>query len=115
MIKIKHNSIYTTAYLHLNGYAPKIRRGAKVKQGQTIGYVGTTGLSTGPHLHFSFFKRGQYVDPLRIKFPSADPVSKDEIPAFQLLAAQFLEQLPDWQLAQNTPDKSKASFLDDSL
>ncbi|SMF55554.1 peptidoglycan DD-metalloendopeptidase family protein [Pseudobacteriovorax antillogorgiicola] len=104
MIKIRHNSIYTTAYLHLNGYAKGLRRGATVKQGQTIGYVGTTGLSTGPHLHFSFFKRGQYVDPLRIKFPSADPVPEENLPAFQLLASEFMNYLPDWKIAQVEPE-----------
>ena len=99
MIKSKHNSIYTTAYLHLNGYAKKIRRGAKVKQGQTIGYVGSTGLATGPHLHFSFFKRGHYVDPLRIKFPSAKPIKFDEQAKFQVLAEEFMGHLPEWKIA----------------
>ena len=113
MIKIRHNSIYTTAYLHLNGYAKKIRRGAKVKQGQTIGYVGTTGLSTGPHLHFSFFKRGRYVDPLRIKFPSAKPISKAKITQFKLVSSEFIKELPDWKLAENKPEINDSFYNGD--
>jgi len=63
-IKIYHNATYTTAYAHLNGYARWIRRGSRVKQGQVIGYIGTTGRSTGPHLHFELRKKGKQVNPL---------------------------------------------------
>ena len=74
MIKVRHNSNYTTAYLHLSRYAKGITAGAKVEQGQIIGYVGSTGLSTGPHLDFRFYKNGVPVDPLKVDPPSSDPI-----------------------------------------
>lgn len=74
MVKIKHNSVYTTAYLHLSRYAKGIKQGAFVKQGDVIGYVGSTGLSTGPHLDFRFYKNGQPVDPLKVEAPPVEPV-----------------------------------------
>lgn len=95
-IWIRHNSIYKTAYKHLNGYAPGVRRGSKVRQGQIIGYVGSTGLSTGPHLHFEFFEGGRYVDPLGRKFPSADPVPTRLSSHFESAASESLAQLPPW-------------------
>lgn len=73
-VKIRHNATYTTAYLHLNGYAKDIQVGKHVKQGQVIGYVGSTGHSTGPHLDFRVWKNGTPVDPLKMQSPPADPV-----------------------------------------
>ena len=79
-IKIRHNSVYTTMYLHLSKYAKGIKRGAGVKQGQVIGYVGSTGLSTGPHLDYRFFINGSPVDPLKVELPPSHPI-KDELKA----------------------------------
>ena len=73
-IKIKHNSTYTTAYLHLSGYAKGLAVGQRVKQGQVIGYVGSTGSSTGPHLDFRVWKNGTPVDPLKLESPPATPI-----------------------------------------
>ena len=73
MVKIKHNSTYTTAYLHLSKYG-KINVGSHVSQGQVIGYVGSTGASTGPHLDFRVWKNGKPIDPLKMESPPADPV-----------------------------------------
>ena len=73
-IKIKHNSTYTTAYLHLSGYAKGLAVGQRVKQGQVIGYVGSTGSSTGPHLDFRVWKNGAPVDPLKLESPPAIPI-----------------------------------------
>ena len=78
-LKIKHNSTYTTTYMHLKGFAKGIAQGCKVKQGQTIGYVGSTGASTGPHLDFRLQKNGTYIDPLKFKSPSATPVKKENM------------------------------------
>jgi murein DD-endopeptidase MepM/ murein hydrolase activator NlpD len=82
MVKIRHNSVYSTAYLHLSKYASGIRKGVFVKQGDIIGYVGSTGLSTGPHLDFRFFKNGFSVDPLKVEAPSVEPVKKENLEAF---------------------------------
>jgi len=79
MVKIKHNSNYETAYLHLWKYGSGIKSGVRVKQGQVIGYVGSTGLATGPHLDFRFYKNGQAVDPLKIDPPSANPIKEEEM------------------------------------
>ena len=77
MVKIKHNATYRTAYLHLSGYGPGIKAGVRVSQGQVIGYVGSSGLSTGPHLDFRFYKNGAAVDPLKVDSPPALPVKKE--------------------------------------
>lgn len=82
-LKIKHNSTYTTTYMHLKGFAKGISKGSKVKQGQTIGYVGMTGTATGPHLDFRLQKNGTYIDPLKFKSPSAEPVKSENMEAFR--------------------------------
>lgn len=85
MIKIKHNSVYSSAYLHLSGYAKGIKSGAKVRQGQIIGYVGSTGRSTGPHLDFRFWKNGSLVNYLNLKFPSSKSIADTSIHHFVIL------------------------------
>jgi len=76
-LKIKHNSVYTTMYLHLSKYAKGVRKGVSVTQGQVIGYVGSTGLSTGPHLDYRFFVNGKPVDPLKVEVPPSHPVKTE--------------------------------------
>lgn len=82
-LKIKHNSTYTTTYMHLNGFARGIQKGSKVKQGDLIGYVGSTGLSTGPHLDFRLNKNGKYINPLTFESPSSEPVKEENKAAFE--------------------------------
>lgn len=101
VIKIRHNSTYATAYKHLSGYAKGIRSGRHVQQGQVIGYVGSTGMSTGPHLHFEFYQAGRYIDPLGKKFPSAEPVPAEHLALFQNNAQELLKTLPNSQTAIN--------------
>ncbi|HPI39984.1 MAG TPA: peptidoglycan DD-metalloendopeptidase family protein [Pseudobdellovibrionaceae bacterium] len=96
VITIRHNSIYTTSYKHLSRFAKGLRKGTTVSQGQTIGYVGSTGLATGAHLHFEFFVNGRYVDPLGQKFPAADPVPKNYLTEFSVVKKNFLAFLPSW-------------------
>lgn len=84
-VKIRHNSVYTTAYLHLSKYGKGIQVGSRVFQGDVIGYVGSTGNSTGPHLDFRVWKNGQPVDPLHMEAPAADPVPSDLMPVFSAL------------------------------
>ena len=88
-VKIRHNSIYTTAYLHLRGFASGIRAGVRVHQGQTIGYVGSTGTSTGPHLDFRVWKNGSPIDPLKLESPSAEPIKKENLPALDSLFRMY--------------------------
>jgi murein DD-endopeptidase MepM/ murein hydrolase activator NlpD len=81
-IKIKHNSIYSTGYMHLSGYGKGIKPGKQVRQGEIIGYVGSTGLSTGSHLDFRVWKNGQNIDPLKLEAPPSDPIRKDKLDFF---------------------------------
>ncbi|MBS0009930.1 MAG: peptidoglycan DD-metalloendopeptidase family protein [Bacteroidales bacterium] len=91
IIKIRHNSVYTTAYLHLNSFARGISIGSYVKQGDVIGYVGSTGLSTGPHLDFRFYKNGQPVDPLRVEAPPVEPVSDENREKFEKVSKVMVQ------------------------
>jgi murein DD-endopeptidase MepM/ murein hydrolase activator NlpD len=75
IVRIVHNSVYSTAYLHLSRFGAGISPGAYVKQGDIIGYVGSSGLSTGPHLDFRFYRNGSPVDPLSVEAPPVEPVS----------------------------------------
>jgi len=75
-LKVKHNSAYTTSYMHLSKYGEGISSGVRVRQGQIIGYVGATGLASGPHLDFRVFLNGTPVNPLTIKAPPTEPVSQ---------------------------------------
>jgi len=77
MVKIQHNSVYATAYLHLSRFGDGISPGVIVKQNDIIGYVGSSGLSTGPHLDFRFYKNGSPVDPLKVDAPPVEPVSEE--------------------------------------
>jgi murein DD-endopeptidase MepM/ murein hydrolase activator NlpD len=84
-VVLQHGNTYTTLYGHMQGFAKGVKTGGTVKQGQVIGYIGTTGLSTGPHLHYEFQVNGVHVDPLGQKLPMADPIAKAE-------RARFLAQ-----------------------
>jgi murein DD-endopeptidase MepM/ murein hydrolase activator NlpD len=85
-VEIKHGGSITTLYGHLSGFAPGIRAGARVHQGQPIGYVGATGWATGPHLHYEFRVSGIFQDPLRVPLPKAEPVSAKLRPQFEQVA-----------------------------
>ncbi len=108
-IQIRHNSVYETGYSHLSRIAKGVRVGFRVDQGETIGYVGSTGLATGPHLHFSFYENGRFVDPLGVKFPSAAPVPAPDRERFDAVAAQAMETLPEWQLSEEDLDEERVA------
>lgn len=85
MVRITHNSVYSTAYLHLSRFGKGIEPGVWVKQGDVIGYVGSTGLSTGPHLDFRFYMNGSPVDPLKVEAPPVEPVSEKNLERFRMI------------------------------
>jgi murein DD-endopeptidase MepM/ murein hydrolase activator NlpD len=82
-IRIRHNATYSTAYAHMRRFARGMRRGTRVKQGQVIGYVGTTGRSTGPHLHYEILNVGRQVNPMKLKMPSGRKLKGAELARFQ--------------------------------
>ncbi len=91
VVKIKHNGTYTTQYMHLSKYGKGIKKGVRVRQGQVIGYVGSSGLSTGPHLDFRFYRNGKSIDPLKVKSPAAEPVDMINLERFNLEKEKWLE------------------------
>jgi len=92
-IKIKHNSVYTTTYMHLSKFASGIKIGDFVTQAQVVGYVGSTGLATGPHLDFRVYKNGHAINPLKLEAPPAEPVKKENIEAFNKLKDELMKEL----------------------
>ena len=89
-VVIRHAGRFTTLYAHMNGYAKGIKSGSRVKQGQTIGYVGTTGLSTGPHLHYEFRLDGVHRNPLTYKTPKASSVSEKNKAKFKQVSTSYI-------------------------
>lgn len=113
-IKIKHNSVYTTVYMHLRGFAKGMNVGARVKQGQTIAYVGATGLATGPHLDFRVYRNGSAMNPLKVKSPPVEPILETNKIAFQekrdsafraLGSIKYRDENGDLLAEENTPSE----------
>lgn len=98
-VKIRHDKSFETQYLHMKGFASGIRAGVRVRQGQTIGYVGSTGLATGPHVCYRFWKNGKQIDPLRLNFPPPEPMAKEDLPAFDVVKNQIRAMLDTKVLA----------------
>jgi murein DD-endopeptidase MepM/ murein hydrolase activator NlpD len=92
-VKVRHNGTYTTGYLHMSKIASGIKPGTRVRQGQTIGFVGSTGLATGPHLCYRFWKNGVQVDALRVELPPSQPVKAEHFPAFQSVKDALIKRL----------------------
>ena len=92
-IILKHGNTYTTLYAHMSKYARKTGVGSRVKQGQIIGYIGSTGLATGPHLHYEFRVNGVHRNPLKVKLPSANPLPDSEMDRFQASIQPMIVQL----------------------
>lgn len=106
-LKVKHNSVYTTVYMHLSRFAKGIKVGSAVKQKEVIGYVGATGLATGPHLDFRVYENGKPINPLSIKSQPKKPVSKENMPQFIVVRdslQQMLGRIPD--ILETEPNQS---------
>jgi murein DD-endopeptidase MepM/ murein hydrolase activator NlpD len=88
-IRITHNGEYATAYAHLSRFAKGVKRGGRVRQGQVIGYVGTTGRSTGPHLHYEVLRHDAQINPLKLKHPALAQLSEKELEHFQTEVARI--------------------------
>ncbi len=93
MVKIRHNNGFESAYLHLSKYGQGIAAGSHVSQGQVIGYVGSSGLSTGPHLDFRVYKNGTPIDPLKVVSPPSEPVSKEKMEDFKKVVTEMNTKL----------------------
>ena len=92
-VRIRHNSVYSTAYLHLSKYGPGLKQGQRVRQGQIIGYVGSTGRSTGPHLDFRVWKNGTPINPLKMESPPAEPIREESRQAFDQAHRMYKAQI----------------------
>ena len=93
VITIKHAGRYSTLYAHMSRFAPKLKKGSRVRQGQVIGYVGQTGLAKGAHLHFEFRVDGVHRDPQKVRFPKAQPLPKQQLAAFNTATQGLIAQL----------------------
>lgn len=105
-LKVKHNSVYTTTYMHLKGFAKGIQQGARVRQGEVIGYVGSTGLSTGPHLDFRVHKNGQPIDPLKMESPPTHPVHPELMDSFLIARQNMLMEMDSLRVTFNAAHPS---------
>lgn len=92
-VKVRHNGTYTTQYLHMSKIKPGIRKGVYVKQGETIGYVGSTGLATGPHVCYRFWKNGKQVDPYKQELPPGDPIKKENEADYMIVKDSLMQIL----------------------
>ena len=99
-VKVKHNSNYSTQYLHMSKIAKGIKKGVHIKQGTTIGYVGSTGLATGPHLCFRFWKNGVQVDPRNVDLPSSKGIDEAELPSYTIFADSIIQELNNIQFVE---------------
>jgi murein DD-endopeptidase MepM/ murein hydrolase activator NlpD len=101
IVQIRHNSTYKTSYLHLNGFAPGIRRGVEVAQGQVIGYVGQTGLATGPHLCYRLYVNDRPVNSLRVDLPASESLEEEFMEEFQQVVREKDILLDQLQFSEN--------------
>jgi murein DD-endopeptidase MepM/ murein hydrolase activator NlpD len=103
-VKIRHNSTYTTGYLHMSKIASGVKAGTRVRQGQTIGYVGSTGLATGAHLCYRFWKNGVQIDALKVQLPPAQPVEDANRAGFELVKKEMMQRLQTISFPQSKGD-----------
>jgi len=110
-VKIKHNSVYSTGYMHLKGFAKGITVGTRVAQGQVIGYVGMTGLATGPHLDFRVWKNGKNINPLHVDAPPVEPIKDENKIAYEKEKLRYKELIDKVEYKIVEPDTLQHSNL----
>lgn len=117
IIYIQHNAVYSTRYAHMQKFAKGLHKNSHVKQGQVIGYVGTTGYSTGPHLHYELRVYGIPKNPLTVKLPAADPVSRRSLTAFKKTRKEQLDILQNYlnKIIAETNNKQQAATYNSLL
>lgn len=113
-VKIKHNSTYSTQYLHMSKIANGIKPGVRVSQGQTIGFVGSTGLATGPHLCFRFWKNGVQVDALKVEIPPSEPINEKHRATYEYVSRKMMDLLDGLTFEQPTNNADEADIVADS-
>lgn len=110
-VRIRHNGTYKTAYAHMKAVAKGIAQGTRVRQGQTIGYVGTTGRSTGPHLHYEVLMANKQVNPIKVKMPAGKKLDGGELKTFTASVTQMNQMLADLRLQQGITSADLNDFL----
>ena len=105
-MKVKHNATYTTTYMHLSRFAKGIQKGSRVTQGQIIAYVGSSGLSTGPHLDFRVHKNGTPIDPLKMEAPPSLPVKPELIDSFMLVQQRIMLEMDSLRSLLKNPNEN---------
>ncbi len=100
-VKVRHNSVYTTSYMHLSRYGAGIKAGVRVRQGDVIGYVGSTGMSTGPHLDFRVWKNGSPINPLKMDSPPSEPIKPENMPALDSTFRYYRQMIDTLKVTAN--------------
>ena len=100
-IRIRHDSTYKTAYAHLSAYKKGISSGSRVKQGDVIGFVGSTGKSTGPHLHYEIIVNGKQINPATLKLPSGRKLNENQLEEFKVLVSMVDKEVSNYKTDLN--------------
>jgi len=104
-VRIRHNQEYKTAYAHLKAFRKGIRQGRRVSQGDIVGYVGSTGRSTGPHLHYEVHRGGRQTNPVSVKLPTGMKLAGQQLVAFQTYRAGIEERIAQTLIATAIADR----------
>jgi len=105
LVEIKHSEDYSTRYAHLDRFHKRVKINQKIQQGQVLGYVGSTGMATGPHLHYEFHVNKKHTDPLKVKFPNAKPINKNEKIDYINHASSLIADLRNYQSFESLSKK----------
>ena len=114
-VKVRHDKTYQTQYLHMQKFAKGISPGVHVKQGQTIGYVGSTGLATGPHVCFRFWKNGKQVNHRKLEFPPPKPLPEVEMPDFLKVREAFVAKLAAMEYPELKEEVEEIETIDEAV